>query len=137
VPTREYAIRFRGTLAGFAKATAELHQLLDQQALADAARFNVQLAFEEIGVNIVRHGRPTADVELRVAFAPQEVVLTFEDDGIPFDPIQRADPVLPSSLDEAQVGGLGVMLTKQLASRMHYERTAEAHNRLTLAIDAR
>lgn len=135
--TSQYVLRFPPTLAGFDAGTTAFHRLLDSRVLQPRARFNLELAFEEIAVNIVRHGAATDDIELAVAFEDDQVTLRFEDDGVAFDPRERASPVQPDSLEEAPIGGLGVMLVKRLASHMDYERTPQGRNRLTLAIPAR
>jgi serine/threonine-protein kinase RsbW len=126
-------IRFSSTLAGYQEAAAAFRRRLDAQALSSAARFNVELAFEEIAVNIIQHGAARA-IEAGIAIEPREAVLTFEDDGMPFDPLQQPAPEMPSSIDEAQVGGLGLMLVRKIAARMTYERTERGRNRLTVAI---
>ena len=50
------------------------------------------------------------------------VELRFEDDGIAFNPLLAADPVVPSSLVAAVPGGFGLMLTRKAASQCSYER---------------
>jgi serine/threonine-protein kinase RsbW len=131
---RRHVLHFPGTFAGFEQAASALQPLLEVEGLHGSPRFNVELAFEEIGTNIVRHGSPTGDVHVAIVFDADEVVLTFEDDGVPFDPSGHAEPRKPSSLDDAPIGGLGVMLVRKFSTRMNYERTAEHRNRLTLAI---
>src|SRR5258705_8153907 len=101
---RQHLLRFPPTLAGLEETTDTLRKLLDAREVADAARYNVELVFEEVAANIVRHGSPTGEIEAAVRFDDNEIVLTFEDDGVPFDPRTRPDPVPPSSIDEAPVG---------------------------------
>jgi anti-anti-sigma factor len=59
-------LRFPGTMAGFERAAADLRSLLDDHALDGQYRHNIELAFEEIAVNIVRHGSTTEDVRASV-----------------------------------------------------------------------
>jgi serine/threonine-protein kinase RsbW len=135
--TGRHLLRFPGTPAGFDQATAALHRVLDDHQMQGAARFDVELAFEEIAINIVRHGAPNGEVEATVAFDNHEVVLTFDDDGVAFDPLLRPDPELPSSIEDAQPGGLGILLVKKRATRLAYERTPQHHNRLTVVLPVR
>jgi anti-sigma regulatory factor (Ser/Thr protein kinase) len=132
--TSQDVLRFRGTIAGLEQAANELRGLLDARPLAAAPRYNVELVFDEIAGNIVRHGRPGSDVALTVSFYDHEIVLTFDDDGGPFNPSEWPKPVLPTSIGEAPVGGLGLLLVTQLSTRMIYERTPQERNHLTLAI---
>lgn len=137
MPTSPDVLRFPGTSDGFEGAAAELRALLDARHVDTALRYKIEVAFEEIATNIIRHGAPTQDVEVTIAFDEREVVLTFEDDGVPFDPRERAAPLVPASIDEAVVGGLGLVLVRKLTTRMAYERTSQRRNRLTLAMPVR
>lgn len=121
-------------MSGFAEGAAGLQSFLDRQHVPASARYNVELAFEEIATNIVRHAQATSAVDVSVALENDEVVLTFEDNGIAFDPLERPPVELPSSIEDAQVGGLGVMLVKKLAARVEYYRTREQRNHLVVAI---
>jgi anti-sigma regulatory factor (Ser/Thr protein kinase) len=133
---RESVLRFPPTLAGFEQAAARLNTLLGRD-IAERARYNVELAFEEVVTNVVRHGGATGEIEAVIRFADDEIVLTVQDDGVPFDPRERPNRVIPSSLDEAPVGGLGLVLLKNIVTRMTYERTSQQRNVLTLTIRAR
>lgn len=133
----QHAIRFPGTRAGFDQALTAVRRVLDEEGCSGPSRFDVELAFEEIAINIVDHGHPTDDVELTLAFQPSGIVLTFEDDGTHFDPTEHADPAIPDSIDDAEVGGLGLMLVKKMAHGLTYERTSGQRNRLTFEIPAR
>lgn len=132
-------LRFAGTMAGFAEAFGKLRQVLDDGQLAAKTRYGVELVFEEIVANIVRHGSfdgVPPGVQVSLDLAGDEVVLVFEDDGTPFDPSGRSDPDLPSSLDEATVGGLGLMMVRRAVTRMEYHRTPDYGNRLVVALPA-
>jgi anti-sigma regulatory factor (Ser/Thr protein kinase) len=137
VQPNQHVLRFPGTLAGFSEAFVGLRSFLDAQHLNGRPRYNVELVFDEIVANIIRHGIPGAHVEVAVAVNPDEIVLTFEDDGAPFDPRTQARAPEPASLAEAPVGGLGLVLVKKISSRMTYDRTSAHHNVLTLAIPSR
>jgi serine/threonine-protein kinase RsbW len=128
-------VRFPATLSGFERAAEELRRVLDERRLDGRVRYNVELAFEEISMNIIRHGSPRADIDVAVAFDDGAVVLTFKDDGVPFDSRHYPDPVVPSSLAEAPIGGLGLKMVRRVSSRIDYERTAEL-NHLSVTIPA-
>jgi serine/threonine-protein kinase RsbW len=134
--TNPHLLRFPSTLDGLEHAAGALRDLLHARHVDDGPRYNVELVFEEVVANIVRHGSPTSDVEVAIRFDDEEIVMTFEDDGVPFDPLERPDPVAPTSIDDARVGGLGLVLLKKL-TRMGYQRTPTNRNLLTLVIPAR
>jgi serine/threonine-protein kinase RsbW len=138
MPAASAATRFPGTHAGFADGFDWLRQRLDTEDLGAAARYNVELVFEEIVANIVSHGAvPGQELQVRVTLQSLAalIVLTFEDNGIAFDPCQRTEVPAPAkSLAEAQLGGLGLMLVRRAASTLRYERTADGGNRLTVTV---
>ncbi len=136
MPTIQHVLQFPATLDGLAQGAGALRDLLNVQQVDVTRRNNIEVVFEEVVANIVRHGAPRSDVGVAIAFGDDEIVMTFEDDGVPFDPRERPDPVAPTSIDDATVGGLGLVLLRKL-TRMAYERTPEERNLLTLAIPAR
>ena len=131
---REVAVRFPATIPGMAAGSDALRAFLDGVEMAAARRYQLELTFDEIAGNIVRHGQPVSVVELVVAIDHAEAVMTFEDDGVAFDPRSHQDARQPGPIEHAQIGGLGLVLVKSCATRIEYERTHEHHNRLTLAI---
>ena len=94
MPTTPHLLRFRATIAGLGEAAGALRDLLSMQHVDGDARYNVELAFEEVAANIIRHGHPAGDIAVAIRF-DDEIVLTFEDDGVPFDPRDQPAPVPP------------------------------------------
>ena len=132
--TIRHVFRFPGTLAGFETAARALRELLDSWSLDRTTCDKVELAFEELGTNIVLHDAPREDVAVTISHDEQEVALTFEHDGIEFDPRGHPAPATPTSIEDAQIGGLGLVLVRDLAARFDYERTADHRNRLTVTV---
>jgi serine/threonine-protein kinase RsbW len=108
--------------------------------LDGATRYNAELVFEEVVANVVGHGAPDGHA-LELCFTlevrPDFIILTFEDNGVPFDPRGRADPPPQKSLEEARIGGYGLMLVRHAVSSLDYRCTAEGHNRLTVQLPRR
>jgi len=127
-------LKFPGTNAGLAGATSQLHAFLEGAVLAANRRYPIELTFAEIAGNIVRHAHPTLDVEVVVTLDGPEAVMTFVDDGPPFDASSHTPRALDTDLEHAQIGGLGIGLVRKFATRLGYELTAQRHNRLTVAI---
>jgi anti-sigma regulatory factor (Ser/Thr protein kinase) len=134
--SREAAVQFTATIAGLAPAGESLRAFLDTVEVAAARRYQIELAFDEISSNIIRHGQPVGTIGLTVAIHDAEAVLTFEDDGIAFDPRAHQSAPQPASPAEMPVGGLGLPLVKSFVTRIDYVRT-DHRNRLTLIIPLR
>ena len=60
-----------------------------------------------------------------------EVRITLTDGGMPFDPLQQADPDLSLPAEERQVGGLGIFMVKKNMDRVDYVY-ADGKNILTM-----
>lgn len=125
------------TTSAFGAAAGELSAFLSSRGLSDRVRHDLELVFEEIVTNIVRHGELQASTEPIVVTL--EIVdgggtLSFEDRGRAFDPTAAALAAPPRSLDEVSVGGYGLVLVRKTAARMEYQRTSDGRNRLTVSI---
>jgi anti-sigma regulatory factor (Ser/Thr protein kinase) len=126
-------LRFPSQPEGFEQAAADLRATLDQAGVAGHARGSAELVFEEVVSNVVRHGA-ARHIDVSVASDENALVLSFEDDGPPFDPLQHPGPGLPKTVEEANVGGLGLFLVHQVANTLRYERTRDGKNRLIVTI---
>jgi serine/threonine-protein kinase RsbW len=133
------ALWFTGNLAGFTQAAADLRAALDRAGVQGRARYRAELIFEEVVTNVIRHGyqdntRHTIGVD--VTGGDRTIVLTFEDDGRPFDPLGQPARVQATSLDDPPIGGLGIAIVRKAAKDIRYTRTADGRNRLTVTIAA-
>lgn len=98
--------------------------------------YRLELVLEEALMNRLRYAFPDgrrASTEVTLRVLPEDLLLRFEDDGIPFDPLQAAAPRTASSIEDATVGGLGLPLTRKAASACSYERL-DGRNRFTVRL---
>lgn len=96
--------------------------------------FQVNLALEELWLNVVNHGHDGGFHEVQIELTSEEGTVTIEitDDGKPFDPLQDApNPSVNAPLDDRPIGGLGVYLVREMMDEMEYKRE-DGKNRLTL-----
>lgn len=89
------------------------------------AQIQIDIAIDELFGNIARyayHPQPgTAAVQVEVTENPLSVIITFMDRGVPFDPLESADPDITLSAEERQTGGLGIYMVKQSMDEVSYE----------------
>ena len=99
------------------------------------SQMQIDIAVEEIFVNIARYaynpevGKATIRVEVQPE--PLAVSLTFLDQGVPYDPLAKADPDVSLSAEERQIGGLGIFMVKKTMDDVQY-RYENGKNILTL-----
>ena len=129
----DHVLRFPATTQGLHDAVADLHAILDGRLLHARHRHDIEIVFDEVVTNIVNHGRPAGLVDATIRFG-EETILTFEDDGAAFDP--RAQPAPPPARrrSDLRIGGLGIVIVRELCTQMEYVRTPDGRNRLTLSI---
>lgn len=88
------------------------------------AFFQIQVAIEEIFVNIVRYSGLASDDAIEVRFEvldkPLRAVVRFLDGGVPFNPLVSGDPdISPEGLMERE-GGLGIFMVRQMMDEVSY-----------------
>ena len=95
----------------------------------------IMVAVEEVFVNVSNYayGQETGHVKVCAALSapPRVLTLTFIDRGVPFNPLDSADPDLTISVQERKIGGLGIFLTKAIMDSVTY-RYESGQNILTL-----
>ncbi|MBQ8119770.1 MAG: ATP-binding protein [Ruminococcus sp.] len=98
-------------------------------------QMQIDIAVEEIFVNIAHYAYEqevgTAAVRVEVTNEPPAVQITFIDQGIPYDPLAKADPDVTLSIEERQIGGLGIFMVKKTMDDVEY-KYLDGHNVLTL-----
>jgi anti-sigma regulatory factor (Ser/Thr protein kinase) len=130
-------IRFPANHASFGKAFACLNEALDREQLDRRSRYNIELVFDEIVSNIIRYGavgRREPEVCVTLVSRPHEIVLTFDDDGVPFDPTAPTERAASSLPEEETLGGFGLVLVHGAASSLSYRRTEQGRNLLIVTV---
>jgi sigma-B regulation protein RsbU (phosphoserine phosphatase) len=93
----------------------------------------IEVVCEELFVNIASYAylyKP-GYVIVRLNIAPKNLVLEFEDSGIEFNPLEQTMPDTNAKLEDREIGGLGLLLTKKWMDEISYKRENDK-NILTL-----
>ena len=89
------------------------------------AQMQIDIAIDELFGNIVHYAyNPEvgdATVRVEVTEDPLAVVITFIDNGVPYDPLAKADPDITLSAEERGIGGLGIYMVKKSMDDITYE----------------
>ena len=89
------------------------------------AQMQIDIAIDELFGNIAHYaynpeiGQATVRVE--VIEDPLAVTITFIDNGVPYDPLAKADPDITLSAEERELGGLGIYMVKKSMDDITYE----------------
>ena len=91
-----------------------------------------QIIVDEIYSNIhLYSGAHTVQVFCRIE--PQGMILTFKDNGIPYDPLSASEPDVAAPAEERELGGLGILMVKNMASELSYAYE-DGYNVLTVTV---
>ena len=104
--------------------------ILEEKNFPQKEMAKIRIAVDEIFSNICYYSKAkTVTIGCRVD--EEEATLYFEDDGIPYNPLNRPDPDISESAETRKEGGLGIYLVKKRMDSLHYEYV-EGKNRLTM-----
>lgn len=81
--------------------------------------FKIRLCVEEVEENILNYSGTTW-IDLETELKDNVLSISFRDGGIEFDPLAKEDPDITSSVENRQVGGLGIFLCKKMMSSLDY-----------------
>lgn len=127
--------KFEGIASNFEMAQAFVDELLVSHGCPNNVKFEIDLAIEEIFVNIADYAyTPDIGEVVMKAWLSEDgmkLTLIFEDSGTPFDPLKKPDPDVTLPASERQIGGLGIYLVKETMDEMTYEYV-DGKNQLTL-----
>jgi phosphoserine phosphatase RsbU/P len=95
----------------------------------------LNMALDDLLNNVVQYAFPNDPTEHIIEVTGEVrngyVILTFTDDGIPFNPLTVEAPDLSLLLHEREIGGLGIHLVRSMLDEVSYHR-AVGHNVLTV-----
>lgn len=109
--------------------------ILEELGCSVKAQMQIDIAIEEIFVNIAHYAYPESEGEAVIYVEPGEsgssVTITFEDEGIQYDPLKNEDPDITLSAEDRPIGGLGIFMVKKSMDEVSYEYK-DGKNRLTI-----
>lgn len=102
-----------------------INEELDKLGCLSKIKIEINVAADELFANIAnyayKHEIGKAKVRVEVKDNPKAIVVTFIDNGIPFNPLEKADPNVSLSADERNIGGLGIYIVKKTMDKVEYE----------------
>lgn len=101
-----------------------LEELLSDGSCPVKAKMQVEIAIDEIFSNIAHYaykdGAGEVTIKAEVQEKPRAVCMTFIDAGIPYNPLEKADPDITLSAEERKIGGLGIYMVRKNMDEVLY-----------------
>lgn len=112
-----------------------LEAYTDAQALPIGAASRLMLLADELAANVIMHAHGATFLAAELSREAETLRFTLTDDGPEYDPLRRGAANTQGSVEEREIGGLGVHFVEQLATTAEYRR-ADGHNILSITLDA-
>ncbi len=113
------------------RVTAFIDAALEELGCSMRSQMQIDVAIDEIFGNIARYAYTPAvgQATVQISYEPASgmVALTFRDQGIPYDPMGKADPDITLPAEERAIGGLGIFLVKKTMDAMEYRREGDSN----------
>ena len=98
-------------------------------------QMQIIVAIDELISNIANYayapGGGTVTVEFDYDEADRTIMITFTDEGVPYDPLQHEEPDISLPAEKREIGGLGIHLVRKTMDDMKY-RYENSKNILTI-----
>jgi anti-sigma regulatory factor (Ser/Thr protein kinase) len=120
----EYELRLPATIEGLDAVMDWVTEKLDYKDCPRKVQNHIAVVTEELFVNICNYayGDSGGQAVIRLTFKDQQLCMQFEDFGIPFNPLEHEAPDLTTSIEDRQIGGLGIYITTKWMDTVDYER---------------
>ena len=129
-------LRVENKIEELDRISAAVDELAESEGWPPALAFRVNLVLEELGINVINyaHEDGTHDFEITLRSEPDTLTIEITDDGVPFNPLEdNPIPDTSASLEERDIGGLGLHLVRTMTEEMRYEReNSKNHSTLVM-----
>jgi len=119
------SIKIRNKISEMPKIIDYFDSFARENDLSGTATQKFNIVLDELLNNIISYAfKDDDDHHILVKFQLKylRLIITIEDDGIPFNPFRTESPDIKLSIAERNLGGLGVHIVKNLVDEYHYIR---------------
>jgi serine/threonine-protein kinase RsbW len=132
--SHKYSFELKNDLSELEALSKHLNKFGRLTGLSETCITDVNICLDELFTNIVSYGFED-DLAHTIRFAMnldnQVLTLSIEDEGVPFNPLEKKDPEVPADLIDVRIGGLGIHIVRKLMDDIRYKRK-QGKNKLTM-----
>ena len=132
--SQEYKFKLKNYLSELKALHQHLNNWGGDIGLPADSILRINICLDELFTNIVSYGFDDDLVHIITFTLSGDnnlVVINIEDNGIPFNPLEKIDPDFPDNVESANIGGLGIHIIRKLMDNVSYERK-QGKNKLTM-----
>ena len=127
-------IKITNRLEEVPQMMASIEDICTEEGIDEMTILGINLALEEAVVNVVNYAYPegtVGDIEMEVNADAKAITFILRDHGKPFDPTAAKEVDITLSVEERQIGGLGIHLIRNYMDEVKYDY-CDGQNVLTL-----
>ncbi|MCP5053370.1 MAG: SpoIIE family protein phosphatase, partial [bacterium] len=112
-------------LAENSKVKQHFNTFSEHYGIPEQVRLKMNVVLDELLTNIISYAHPDDklhDIEIKVELSENRLKLSMVDDGIPFNPFSVETPNTELTLEEREIGGLGIHLVRNMVDKVSYRR---------------
>lgn len=107
------------------KVMAFVNERLEKASAPAEIIAKTDIVLDEVFTNICNYAYAPSKGEVKIRCCvgghPAFLSLEFRDTGKPFNPLNKADPDITASIEDRQIGNLGIFMVKQIMDSIEYE----------------
>ncbi len=122
---QEYIFELKNEISELKALNRYLNNWGDDIGLPADSTARINICLDELFTNIVSYGfedNLKHIVKFTLNGDNHFVIVNIEDDGIPFNPLEKIDQDFPENVESAKIGGLGIPIIRKLMDNVSYER---------------
>ncbi len=123
---------FRGPadIESISRVMEAVREYLTAGGIPKEDKIKLLVAADELYANICSYSG-AREAAVRCVLAEDGAGLIFEDDGIPYNPLERPEPDVTLGAEERKIGGLGIYMVRKTMDEVKYEHV-DGKNRLMI-----
>lgn len=124
----EKEIKMTNELEEVSRLAEFIEEICEELSLPAETTMKLNLALEEAVCNVIMYAYPIEEnheIRLKAKFSVNQLVFLLTDKGASFDPTTVAEANLGSSIEDRQIGGLGIFLIRSIMNEVTYQRLGD------------
>jgi sigma-B regulation protein RsbU (phosphoserine phosphatase) len=123
--SKELRITIKNRYEDMGIVEEQFSEFVEENDLPDAVRQSMSIVLDEMLNNIISYayqGEKEKDIEVNFELSGKRLVTTIKDSGVPFNPFARETPDVSESIEDREIGGLGIHMVRSLMDEYSYHR---------------
>jgi sigma-B regulation protein RsbU (phosphoserine phosphatase) len=123
--TQELDISIKNRYEDMSLVEDKFAAFAEENDLPDAVKQSMSIVLDEMLNNVISYayrGEKEKEIEVVFELSGKRLVVTIKDSGVPFNPFARETPDISESIEEREIGGLGIHMVRSLMDEYSYHR---------------